>query len=203
MRRLFFSWLMLFFVPSAAAEFADIQRIYHETPRLDQFEVCHGNGCNKFSQLALSELDWQRVSLVFLDAALTAKAERQKVSEAIGLLEEIVGREIGTNADLAGTFNSGAGQQDCNDESINTTTYMRLLKQEGYIRFHEIEDLTRRNFFFNGWPHTTAVIRETETGEKFAVDAWFFDNGHPATIVPLKRWKDNYSPADSPIGKPR
>ncbi len=186
-------------INNAVAEFADIQRIYRQAPSLAQFEICHGNGCYKVSQLALTLKDWQPIQALFTDESSNAEVERQKISVAIGLLEEIIGLKIGTNADLAGTFNTDAGQQDCNDEAINSTTYMRLLKQSGFIRFHAIENLRTRNFFLNDWPHTTAVIREIETGERFAVDSWFYNNGHPATVVPFKVWKSNYYPEDSPV----
>ena len=33
------------------------------------------------------------------------------------------------------------------------------------MQFHEVEDMRTRNFFFTGWPHTTAVIRDIKTGE--------------------------------------
>lgn len=190
---------------SAVAEFDDIQRIYRETPGLDRFEICQGGGCAKVSALTLSHADWQPVTHLFSSSLTTAKMERGAIAEAIGLLEVIVGHKTGTYKDRAGTFGNASyeNQQDCNDEAINSTTYMRLLKQHGYIRFHEIEDLETRNFFFNGWPHTTAVISEKATGAMFAVDSWFYDNGHPATIVPLAVWEDDYQPADSPIGKPR
>ena len=107
--------------------------------------------------------------------------------------------------DRAGTFNNSGykGQLDCNDEAINTTTYLRLLKSKDLMTQHEVEDIRTRNFFFTGWPHTTAVIRDIKTGERFAVDSWFYDNGHPATIVPFKTWKANFKPEDSPIGKVR
>jgi hypothetical protein len=120
-------------------------------------------------------------------------------------MEKIVGAKNGTSTDHAGTFDNAdyAGQLDCNDEAINTTTYLRLLKINGLMNFHAIEDMRTRNFFFTGWPHTTAVIREIKTGERYAVDSWFYDNGRPATIVPFAQWKDNYQPADSPIDKPR
>jgi hypothetical protein len=201
--RIFFSLIILSVKQTAFAEFEDIQRIYRQTPHLNQFEVCHSNGCAKVSQLALDDADWQQVERLFDQPVNNAIQEREKISKAIGLFEEVVGLKTGTSGDLAGTFNMAYGQLDCNDEAINTTTYMRLLKQAGYMRFHEIEDLRTRNFFFTGWPHTTAVINETLTGERFAVDSWFYDNGYPATIVPFKVWKANFRPADSPIGKPR
>lgn len=205
MSRLFFSFFILCVVQTAFAEFADIQRIYRQTPQIGQFEICQSGGCAKLSKLALNKADWQPVEALFTRRVLSAEEERHHISNAIGLLERIVGYKTGTSEDRAGTFDNSdySGQQDCNDEAINTTTYMRLLKQAGYIKLHEIEDMRTRNFFFTGWPHTTAVIHEIETGERFAVDSWFYDSGHPATIVPFNTWKANYQPADSPIGKTR
>ncbi|MGJ8618975.1 MAG: hypothetical protein ACSHWN_01475 [Methylophilaceae bacterium] len=202
---LFFSLLLVCFAQSAIAEFADIQKIYHQTPHLNQFSVCQGGGCAKKSELVLNQADWQPIVKLFQQYATNAQVEREHIAKAIGLLEQIVGNKTGTLNDRAGTFGNSdfAGQQDCNDEAINTTTYMRLLKQAGYMRFHEIEDMRTRNFFFTGWPHTTAVIHEIETGERFAVDSWFYDNGIPATIVPFQIWKDNFFPSDSPVIKPR
>lgn len=196
------------------AELSDISRIYRQTPNLNQFEVCQGGGCAEISKTSLTELEWNAVTRIFNVPTKSAQeksaegtnavVERQKIAQAIGVLEDLVGKKIGTAGDLAGTFFEGklTGQQDCNDEAINSTTYMRLLKQKGLMPLHEIEDMRTRNFFFTGWPHTTAVIREIKTGERYAVDSWFYDNGHAATIVTFKQWKANYQPADSPIGKP-
>jgi len=204
--RIFYSILILCFAQAAYAEFADIQRIYRQTPNLNQFEVCQSGGCAKVTQLALSDVDWQPIKALFGESVQSnAEQEREKISDAIGLLEKIVGYKVGTSTDRAGTFGNSdyPGQHDCNDEAINTTTYMRLLKQGGLIKFHVIENLRTRNLFFTDWPHTTDVIREIETGEGFAVDSWFYDNGHTATIVPFKLRQANYKPADSPIGRPR
>ncbi len=187
----------------------DINRIYHQMPTHSQFEVCQGGGCYEVDKISLSEAEWLLVKKIFSPLANNAAEERIKIALAIGVLEEIVGKKIGTADDQAGTFDStnAKGQQDCNDEAINSTTYMRLLQQSGHLKFHEIEDTRTRNFFFTGWPHTTAVIREIKTGakegERFAVDSWFYDNGHAATIVPFVQWKANYKPDDSPIGKAR
>jgi hypothetical protein len=189
----------------AHAELSAISRIFHQTPQLSAFEICQGGGCAEISKTSLTELEWNAVTRIFNVPAKDAETERQKIAQAIGLLEDLVGKKVGTSADLAGTFFDGklAGQQDCNDEAINSTTYMRLLKNNGYMPLHEIEDTRTRNFFFTGWPHTTAVIREIKTGERYAVDSWFYDNGHAATIVPFKQWKANFEPEDSPINQSR
>jgi hypothetical protein len=208
MRQLFFSLLLAFFTLNGQAAVSDISRIYHEAPSLGGFEMCSGGGCADVSNVALNEAEWQKVVDIFShgDTTLTsqqAKAaqERVQISLAVGLLETIVGAKTGTSTDKAGTFNNSnfPGQLDCNDEAINTTSYMRLMHQAGLIKLHEVEDMRTRNFFFTGWPHTTAVIHEIATGARYAVDSWFYDNGMPATIVPFAVWKSGYVPADSPI----
>lgn len=184
---------------------ADISRIFHSSPTLSHFEICHSGGCTEISNVSLSDEEWQQVSAIFDNNAKNAAEERAQIAQAIGVLETLVGNKIGTSGDLAGTFGNSnhKGQQDCNDEAINSTTYMRLLAINGLINLHAIEDTRTRNFFFTGWPHSTAVIRDIATGERFAVDSWFYDNGHAATVVPFAQWKANYQPADSPIGKSR
>lgn len=184
---------------------ADVSRIFHQTPQLNQFEVCQGGGCAEVSKTSLTTLEWSAVSGIFNHPAINAEDERKKIAQAIGVMEELVGRKVGTSSDRAGTFdNAGySGQQDCNDEAINSTTYMRLLKQQGLMPLHEIEDIRTRNFFVTGWPHSTAVIREIKSGERYAVDSWFYDNGLAATIAPFSLWKSGYIPDGSPIGKAR
>jgi hypothetical protein len=69
------------------------------------------------------------------------------------------------------------------------------------VRFHAVEDTRTRHFFFSGWPHSTAVIRQLDTQARYAVDSWFFDNGQPATIVPFELWKAGYIPEGSPLAQ--
>ena len=197
--------LLLAFCQAANADIHDISRIFHSSPTTSLFEICHSGGCADISSVSISDDEWQQVSAVFVNNAQTAAEERTQIAQAIGVLENLVGNKIGTSGDLAGTFGNShyKGQLDCNDEAINTTTYMRLLKSNGFMPLHEIEDTRTRNFFFMGWPHSTAVIHEIKTGERYAVDSWFYDNGHAATIVPFAAWKANFQPADSPIGKTR
>lgn len=187
------------------AALTDITRIYRQTPVLNSFDVCIGGGCAEIKHLSLDHEEWKRVAEIFYRAgpAVDARQERQLISMAIGELEKIVGVKTGTTTDRAGTFGNAdfPGQLDCNDEAINSTTYMRLMRLGGLIKLHEVEDMRTRGFFFNGWPHSTAVMHEIATGERFAVDSWFYDNGYPATIVPFALWKSGYIPEDSPLIK--
>lgn len=211
MRQLFFSFLFVLTIFNAQAAVTDISRIYHEQPSLNGFDVCVGGGCADIKLVSISAEEWQKVTVIFVDPAviklndslLNAAQERKLIAQAIGMLETIVGDKTQTSTDRAGTFNNSnfPGQLDCNDEAINTTSYLRLLQQSGLIKYHQIEDMRTRNFFFTGWPHTTAVIHEIGVGQRYAVDSWFYDNGYPATIVPFEIWKSGFIPESSPINQ--
>jgi hypothetical protein len=187
----------------ANAALSDINRIYQQIPALHGFEVCTGGGCEEVKHVSLTDDEWQSIASIFTNAPMVANAEQERdlIALAIGAFESIVGTKTSTATDLAGTFGNSdyPGQLDCNDEAINSTTYMRLMYQNGLVKFHEVEDTRTRNFFFTGWPHSTAVIHETASGERYAVDSWFYDNGFPATIVPFTVWKSGYIPEDSPV----
>lgn len=201
-----FSLIFFYFTTlNVEAALSDISKIYQALPTIEAFDVCFGGGCAEIRRVSLSQEEWLKVEVIFADKTkdvqLNAEFERKKIAIAIGLLETVVGNKIGTSTDRAGTFNNSKypGQLDCNDESINTTTYMQLMHHYGLIKLHGLEDMRTRNFFFNGWPHTTAVIREITTGQRYAVDSWFYDNGMSATIVPFEVWKSGYIPIDSPV----
>ena len=181
------------------ADMADINRIYRDTPTLNSLEICYAGGCAKTSRTQLNADAWQKIADVFNPPSDSAEQERARIATAIGLFEQLVGAQTGTDGDRAGTFKNAdyPGQMDCNDEAINSTTYMRLLKQHGLMPYHEIEDTRTRNFFFNGWPHTTAVIRDIHTQIRYAVDSWFHDNGHAAEVVVFEVWKDGWRPSDT------
>jgi hypothetical protein len=195
--------LLTALISPASAAVSDISRLFHQVLSLSSFEVCQGGGCAQINQISINLAEWNSIAKVLKPKASNADEERMRLSQAIGQFEQVVGQKNGTSTDRAGTFDNSAfkGQLDCNDEAINTTTYMRLLKQAGLLVFHDIEDIRTRNFFFTGWPHTTAVIHDIKTGERYAVDSWFYDNGHAATVVPFAQWKANYEPADSPLNE--
>lgn len=207
----------IFCTSAAHADLNDITRIYH-TPLIIsnvnqqsqiQFEICSGGGCATSHIVTLSLEELAPIAEIYaapkLDGVDEAEIERTHIALAIGALENIIGLKTNTSQDRAGTFNNSAyrGQLDCNDEAINSTTYMRLLVAYGFVQYHTVEDTRTRNFFFTGWPHSTAVMHENASGKRYAVDSWFYDNGAPATILPFEKWKSGFIPADSPIIAPR
>ena len=196
--RWYFSFLAAFYTSYVYAGSEAMTRILKQQPDIGGFGVCHSGGCADVSQVSLTDAEWRQVAAEFDPMPEDAEDERSRISSAIGLLERIIGDKIGTHNDFAGTFGafSTPGQMDCNDEASNSNTYIKLMMLAGLIRFHELRDTKIRNFFFNGWPHTTAAIAEVKSGALYAVDSWFYDNGVPAVIVPLELWKTGWKPSD-------
>jgi hypothetical protein len=190
---------LLFFPLAAAADADAMTRILKETPTPQRFSFCWGGTCAAIEQVGLTPTEWSQVRGMFDPMPRDAESERETVRAAIGLLESIVGSKTGTSGDRAGTFGNSAwpGQLDCNDEATNSTNYMRMMHADGLMRFHEILDTKTRGGFLIFGRHSTAVIAETGSMKKFAVDSWFYDNGKPATILPLDTWQAGWKPDNS------
>lgn len=167
-------------------------------PAPENFSVCYDHQCASLDTLSLAPQEWQSVSRLFARQSANPVIERKQIAQAIARLEQITGRYTGTANDKGGDLKGlgQPGQMDCIDESINTTTYLKMLRDGGQMRWHTVEDPATRGWFLRGWPHTTAVIRDTRSGQLYAVDSWFLDNGKPPFIVPLEKWKDGWDPED-------
>lgn len=163
-------------------------------PKPSSFVVCHGRDCRIETRVKLIGDEWQRIVNLF--PRDSASEERESIRTAIGLLEKMTGRLAGTNGDVAGT-GGGAfsqGQMDCEDETMNTGTYLTMLEKDGLLRFHNIIGRAHRGVFFNRWPHRAVQIEEKRSKKVFVVDSWFHDNGQPAEIVEYDVWKDGWWP---------
>ena len=130
--------------------------------------------------------------------AADASEERTRLAHAVALLERIVGERVGTSADIGGTFQGAfkSGQLDCVDETVNTTVYLSLIEDDGLLEWHTLGAPADRNLFTGAccWPHKTAVVNETSSGDSYAIDSWFHDNGVPAEVVPLSDWLSGWRP---------
>lgn len=172
-----------------------------ELPRPEEFQHCRGYGCAIRDRVSLNKKEWKQVAQNFKKVK-TAEQERAAISRSIGWFERNVGEKTGTSVDVAGTFSKvGKFQLDCVDESTNTTIYLSMLEQKKLLKFHKVSRPTSRGpltGMAHGrfWPHFTAVIYDAETGQPYAVDSWFRDNGQPADIVTIREWIYGWGPAN-------
>ncbi len=155
-------------------------------------EICYGFGCKRQATLVLGDAPAEMLGRLFQPAAANGAQERGQIARAIAYLERHVGRITGTDRDVGGNYDSERDyprryQLDCIDESRNTTTYLRYLDRLGLLRWHRpMARHYRSRFLVDG--HWTAVIEETGSGRRFAVDSWYHDNGEPPEIQPLEDW---------------
>ena len=166
------------------------------TPTPSRYSVCFDHSCATVVTDSLSKTEWQRVTAPLRSPVATAGGERAAISRSMAIFETVVGRHTGTSGDkgrnIAGF--GQPGQLDCIDESTNTTTYLRLLEQDGLLRHHRVAERATRFGLFVGMPHSTAVIEELGSGNRYVVDSWFYDNGKPPHIVRLEDWRAGLDP---------
>ena len=163
---------------------ADLSSLSTEPPRA--FKVCFDFSCKNAQQVSLTRQEWRKVTGIFFLNGSAAE-ERQRLKEAVAAMERLVGnytptyRDVGRNWPQDEELGSQSGQMDCIDESINTTTYLRLIEQAGLLKFHKVHDRAyRKSLFVQHW---AAKIEELETGQTYVIDSWFEDNGELPVLV--------------------
>jgi len=165
----------------------------------ETFPHCHSYGCDKKAQISFSTQDWQQIEATFAPAPQNAEEERRSISRAISAFEVLAGEQAGTANDKGGTFRrmmADGTQLDCVDESLNTTIYLTLLDRKGLLKFHNVgaPEVRLPIIHAGRWPHQTAIIIDKETQIPYAADSWFHDNGFPAEVVTLEKWKKGWKP---------
>jgi len=173
-----------------------------EMPEGNTVTVCSAHGCRHKTRFTFSRRDIAKLRAI-MDRARrdgSPAGERRAIRKAIAWMEDRVGRETGTAADRAGLDFLGAGdptQMDCVDEATNTTSYLLILQSHGLLKYHTVGipmtkgDLLKATLQGDPvkyWPHWTAVIQETKTGQRFAVDSWIYANGENPAVVEVEKW---------------
>ena len=152
--------------------------------------VCHGFDCSYKTRVDLGAADHRRFAAFFARVA-SPEAERAAVGKAVRHAEERAAGVIGTR-DLPKsdyTQSRVKGQMDCIDESTNTRTVLLYLEKRGLLKHHAVEANRSRGFFADGrYPHSTAVLRETRSGRKWAIDSWYEPAGGPPDVRPFDEW---------------
>ena len=168
-------------------------------PKGNTVYVCHAYGCQMRTRFHFTDQDIAELAAImkkWRTSTDTAEEERRGVAYAIGWIETRVGDvpEIGTKDDRPGMDFAGSGdptQQDCVDESTNTTSYMTVLQFNGLLRHHTVGvPFAKENYLrgIAGWTHWTAVLIENANQQHWAVDSWIYANGENPAVVKVDEW---------------
>lgn len=159
-------------------------------------EVCFNYDCKQRAFAGFSSQDMDQLRDLLTTAA-DAQSERALLGLAIGRMYALaasqtpIWRDRGRNGvderDLEGAM-------DCIDHSNNTQTFLRFLADKGMLRFHTPAGREVRYALLVFGEHWAASVTETATGQRYAVDSWFFDPGFPAVVVALERWTAGFDP---------
>ncbi len=167
---------------------------------VERVTVCFNYGCLSQAEVEFAD-DQLKALQTLLERATSPAEERQALGEAVGLLLGWAGQQSPIGADRGGNYADNAvyGRMDCIDHSKTTTRLLLLIEKRGWLRFHRVlEPALRVRFLL--FQHYSAQIEEigpSETGAmpgRFVVDSWFFDNGHPAAVMPLAAWMAGEGP---------
>ena len=160
----------------------------------EEVSICYNYDCAVTAKVNL-QVNELRAARRLLLRATDAVEERQAISLVIALFETVAGQQTPTWADKGRNVNDDGvdGRMDCIDESANATGYLRLLENNGWLKYHRVLDPVKRAPLLVN-DHWAARIMEKKTGQEFAVDSWFLDNGQPAFVVPLEEWRNGAEP---------
>ena len=167
---------------------------------VERVSVCFNYGCLAQAEVEFDTIQLGELGLLFRQAT-TPVAEREAIGEAVGRLLGWAGRQSPIAADRGGNYADDAvyGRMDCIDHSTTTTRLLHLLDSRGWLRFHRVLEPAQRSRFLL-FQHYSAQIEERGAEgagtrpERFVVDSWFFDNGHPAAVMPLAAWMAGEGP---------
>ncbi len=162
-----------------------------QQPSPNSFFVCHGYSCRYKDEIQFSQTDWHEIEAIFAKPTATEAAERLQVAQAIALFEQQVGKISGLSEDRpkSPAFIHPYGQQDCIDETVNTTTYLRILQAANLIKQHRLSEPVHRGYLIDGkWPHNSASIEELASGQRYVIDSWPGANGELPKIETLEQW---------------
>ncbi|MFT5114008.1 MAG: hypothetical protein ACI8P9_003341 [Parasphingorhabdus sp.] len=163
----------------------------HADEQSVQVPVCYDFGCKSEPTIDILADDWREVSGWFSPAAKTPELERVQIKKAIGWMEVVVGRYTPTHRDTGLDLEQGGefpGQLDCIDESLNTTTYLKLFESNGYLRHHRVVERAYRRAIFD--QHWAGQVEEIISKRRFVIDSWFQKNGILPYVQEYSQWKD-------------
>jgi len=170
-------------------------------PQGNRVTVCHAYSCKMQTPYTFTAKDIAEIKAVMAKTkrADTPYEERRAIAYAIAYIDVKVGNKLGIR-DKAGMQFGSTGdptQLDCADVATNTTSYLLVMQANGMFKHHTVEATMSKDNYVKGvthlnpvayWTHWSAIVKEKESGQRYAVDRWPFDQGENPAIVKVEDW---------------
>ncbi len=169
----------------------NLAKYQHQNETINEFVMCHGYGCSVQTYAWFSPAQWKSVEEIFKKKSKTPEIERQKIAQAIALMEKYTAHLIGTEDDLAKApiFKKSDYELDCIDETVNTSKFLAFLTDANLLHHHKVGRTAYRGIGSNlMYPHNTATIIEVEIGIIYVVDSYVYKNAVQPDIRLLDEW---------------
>jgi hypothetical protein len=158
-------------------------------PTINRVVICHGFACKFRTVIAFGPNDHAELRKIMAKVT-SPEAERVAVARAVAWYEKRIAPEAGTaGAKARSTASGDPSQIDCVESSLNTTSALLMLQGLGLLRYHRVEPYVSRMLFdFVHFVHSTAVLTDLKTDQKWAVDTWVRNSGELPDVRPLADW---------------
>jgi hypothetical protein len=161
----------------------------------EQVEICYNYGCDKRADVVFTAGDFDALR-GWLGAPASAAEERLRIGRAIAILYVAAARTTPIWRDRGGNYpddpEDQIGAMDCIDHSINVTRFLELLERRGLLYFHSTGARLKRVRGLSD--HWAGQLIDRGDAQSYAVDAWYFDHGVPALVLPTARWRSLSDP---------
>ena len=157
--------------------------------------ICFNYACAKVAVVRYEEAELEPVGRM-LAGASDAAAERSALAEAVARMYAIAASRTPIFRDRGENFDDDEvndGRMDCIDHSTNTSSFLHLIEERGWLRHHGVMQRLRRFLFLQ--EHWAGRIAERASGQQFTVDTWYFPPGQPAVVQPVAEWLQGRRPA--------
>jgi len=168
-----------------ATQFAD-QSL--PVPTSERVVICHGFACKFRTMIWFDAHDHTELRKIMAKVA-TPEAERAAAAKAVAWYGKRIAPEAGTagaKARATAEWSGNPSQFDCVESALNTTSLLLMLEQLGLLHFHRVQPYVSRLTF--EFVHSTAVLADLKTGQKWAFDSWVRDGGQLPEVRPLDDW---------------
>jgi hypothetical protein len=158
-------------------------------PTINRVVICHGFACKFRTVIAFGPNDHAELRKIMAKVT-SPEAERVAVARAVAWYEKRIAPGAGTaGAKARSTASGDPSQIDCVESSLNTTSALLMLQGLGLLRYHRVEPYVSRMLFdFVHFVHSTAVLTDLKTDQKWAVDTWVRNSGELPDVRPLADW---------------